>query len=321
MNRSEFRNSCSNRPIGQEKRQNTGTDPRVSATFQKSRQKPGRPETVKKPPGGLAGPAPKGAGRKAEADRDEERFIGSILFLCIVLCLSFMLTIRASKFIEKDFSEKEGIGAAVKTLKELILQNEEIAAFLGLDGISKDGEDTPGSQETEEEEEQNTDSETQRKSAIAIAVQKYIEAHNAKNTATAGIFPLDGPITSHFSARENPFYQVGAGEERYEFHNGLDISAAKSTDILAYNDGFVTLVTDSPSYGNYLIITHEEGFQTLYAHCEKIRVKEGDFVKQGQHIAVAGSTGRSTARHLHFEIRIDGKPVNPLPYLPKRSVE
>ncbi|NLK39240.1 MAG: M23 family metallopeptidase, partial [Clostridiales bacterium] len=193
-----------------------------------------------------------------------------------------------------------------------------IAAFLGLSGIPADDKKTdPTGKESNEE----TDSEKVRRDAVAVAVQKYIETHNQREMPSdrLGTFPLNGMITSYFSTRQNPFYQVGAGEDAFEFHSGIDISAAISTDILSYRDGIVSRVTYSKSYGNYLIITHNDELETLYAHCDNILVKEGDTVKEGQHIAVAGSTGRSTARHLHFEIRIRGKAVDPLPYLPGKG--
>lgn len=256
-----------------------------------------------------------------EKEKNSDRVIGSILLLCIVLCISFMFTIRASKYIDRDFSENEGIGAVVNTLREIILNNEDIAAFLGLSGIPSDNKNDDEQTDTKDNTSKDDSGDIDKNEAVAVAVQQYIERYNSRETSSNRLpsFPLDGIITSFFSMRQNPFYQVSAGENAYEFHSGIDISAAKSTDILAYDDGIVSLVSFSAGYGNYLIITHQEEFQTLYAHCDKIIVMEGQSVKGGEHVAVAGNTGRSTAKHLHFEIRINGKAVNPLPYLPEPS--
>lgn len=139
----------------------------------------------------------------------------------------------------------------------------------------------------------------------------YGEAVEAiKKTKYQYAVPLVGNITSRFAEREDPF-----GSEAIEYHKGIDISASESTSIKSYLDGTVEKVDYNSSYGNYLIIRHSEDMQTLYAHCEKIHVNEGDAVSCGDVIAKAGNTGRSTATHLHFEVRIDGVAVDPEDYL------
>lgn len=133
--------------------------------------------------------------------------------------------------------------------------------------------------------------------------------------SAAIVFPLDGNITSLFSYRINPFYDPASGEEpTYEFHRGIDISASKSRDILACADGTVTYTGFDPSYGYHIIIEHE-GYESLYAHCDTLLPTVGDTVKAGDSIAVAGSTGRSTGAHLHFEIRVEGLPTDPLDFV------
>lgn len=114
-------------------------------------------------------------------------------------------------------------------------------------------------------------------------------------------------IASDFGYRTNPY--VG-------FHYGVDIGMAMGTPICAVEDGTVTTsVHGSGGYGYYIIIDHADGVQTLYAHCSELLVSVGDEVKKGDVIAKVGSTGRSTGPHVHFEIRIDGKCVDPLPYI------
>lgn len=123
-------------------------------------------------------------------------------------------------------------------------------------------------------------------------------------------FPLDGPITSVFAIRNDPF---GSGE--LEDHEGIDIAAIYCTEVRTVMDGKVKAVGRSYGYGNYVIVDHGGGMDTLYAHCEEVYSCENDEVKAGDIIAKAGNTGRSTAPHLHFEVRINGVKVDPLPYL------
>jgi murein DD-endopeptidase MepM/ murein hydrolase activator NlpD len=120
-------------------------------------------------------------------------------------------------------------------------------------------------------------------------------------------------VTSEFGWRPNPFGGSGG-----EGHSGLDLGAPKGTPIHAARDGVVSSVVDSGSsgYGYHVIIDHGDGMVTLYGHCSKVYVRSGQAVKQGDIIAAVGSTGRSTGNHLHFEIRINGKAVNPRNYLP-----
>ena len=130
-------------------------------------------------------------------------------------------------------------------------------------------------------------------------------------TASNGYYtwPLavKGTITSKYGYR----YIFGS----YSWHSGLDIGSARGTNIRAADGGKVTYAGWRGSYGKLVIITHDDGSQTYYAHCSSIQVKKGDKVYQGQYIAKVGSTGNSTGPHLHFEIRINGKTVDPQNYI------
>ena len=126
-------------------------------------------------------------------------------------------------------------------------------------------------------------------------------------------WPLPGfsNITSYYGWRFN----------NTDFHTGIDISGASvyGAPIVAANDGTVIKTnyayTDGVGYGMYVIIDHGGGYSTLYAHTSGIAVSEGQKVSRGDTIAYVGSTGWSTGAHLHFEVRINGDDVNPLPYL------
>lgn len=121
--------------------------------------------------------------------------------------------------------------------------------------------------------------------------------------------PVKGAVSSAFGYRNDPV----ASDER--FHYGLDIAADEGTGIAAFADGRVAVVGESSSYGKYLIIDHEEGIRTLYAHCCAIHVSEGQAVTMGAIVAQAGATGQTTGAHLHFELHRDGVYLNPIYYV------
>lgn len=164
----------------------------------------------------------------------------------------------------------------------------------------------------------NEDATALEKSIDALnAEAKALEAELAKtnknnSTYTGGkmAWPLPGHtvITSQFGNRLHPVLKV------YKLHTGVDIagSGCNGDPVVAANDGTVIKATYSTSYGNYIIIDHGGGITTLYAHSSKLLVKAGDKVKRGQEIMKVGTTGYSTGPHLHFEVRENGKYVNPL---------
>ena len=128
-------------------------------------------------------------------------------------------------------------------------------------------------------------------------------------TASTGPFswPISGRITSYFGGR----YIFG----RYSYHSGIDIAASYGASIRAADGGKVTFAGYKGSYGNLVVITHDNGTQTYYGHNSSLLVSAGQKVSKGQAIARAGSTGRSTGTHCHFEVRVRGSAVNPLNYL------
>ncbi|MFT7182672.1 MAG: murein DD-endopeptidase MepM/ murein hydrolase activator NlpD, partial [Planctomycetota bacterium] len=127
--------------------------------------------------------------------------------------------------------------------------------------------------------------------------------------------PLAKPVrasfrfTSGFGVRRDP------KNGRARMHNGTDFAAGRGTAIYATGEGVVTFAGWQSGYGRVVKIRHAFGFETVYAHMDKTRTRVGDRVAQGDRIGDMGSTGRSTGVHLHYEVRVLGKPVNPLKYI------
>lgn len=116
-------------------------------------------------------------------------------------------------------------------------------------------------------------------------------------------------LTSGFGPRRDPF----TGD--YRTHSGIDLAAPHGTEILSAAAGRVLFAGPAGGYGNMIELDHGDGLRTRYAHLSRIRVASGTVVADGQVIGKAGSTGRSTGSHLHFEVRQDGAARNPLAYL------
>ena len=124
------------------------------------------------------------------------------------------------------------------------------------------------------------------------------------------VWPVEGTLEGGFGGRRNPF--SGAG---YEFHSGQDIEAPWGAPVVSGASGRVTFVGWQNGYGQLVIVDHGGGLSTRYGHLSSIDVSLGDAVSRAQLIGRIGSTGRSTGPHLHYEVRINDQPVNPLQYL------
>ena len=108
---------------------------------------------------------------------------------------------------------------------------------------------------------------------------------------------------------------ASASRDWGRMHAGVDLAAPRGTPIFATADGVVVAAGPESGYGNVVRVQHEFGFETVYAHQSRIRVKVGQQVSRGVQIGDMGSTGRSTGSHLHYEVRVNGQPVNPMTYL------
>jgi murein DD-endopeptidase MepM/ murein hydrolase activator NlpD len=125
-----------------------------------------------------------------------------------------------------------------------------------------------------------------------------------------------GKINNEFGFRRNPF-----GGRTYEFHPGMDIDGERGDIVTAPATGTVTKAGWQGGYGNMVEIDHGNGLATVYGHMSKIEVAVGDTVVRGQLLGLIGSTGRSTGPHLHYELRLNERPVNPRHYLPPEPTD
>jgi murein DD-endopeptidase MepM/ murein hydrolase activator NlpD len=145
-------------------------------------------------------------------------------------------------------------------------------------------------------------------------LHKYFSEQQEQFAAsTPSAWPVRGWLTSRFGYRVSPF------TGRREFHKGIDISARINTPVTAPADGTISSVRRDRFSGRVVGINHSYGLDTIYAHLQKILVKEGQVVKRGDVIALVGNTGRSTGPHLHYEVRLNGLPVDPLRFTPEQK--
>jgi len=140
-------------------------------------------------------------------------------------------------------------------------------------------------------------------------VRSDVDKRNALAAATPSIWPAHGWLSSNVGARKDP---ITGGAD---FHEGLDISADHGSPVYATADGTITHAAREGSYGNLVTIDHGYGLETRYGHLSRYHVKHGVKVKRGDVVGYVGSTGRSTGSHLHYEVRVNGRLLNPLQLL------
>ncbi len=143
------------------------------------------------------------------------------------------------------------------------------------------------------------------------AVTTYLTQQKNRLAATPSIWPTqdEGYVSSSYGHRASPF------TGRRQTHTGIDIAAPRGTSILAAADGVVTFSGRMAGYGRVIVVTHGFGFKTFYGHNQKNKVRKGERVKRGQVIGTVGNSGYSTGSHLHYEVLVRDRTVNPLKYI------
>ena len=156
---------------------------------------------------------------------------------------------------------------------------------------------------------ENLDTKTALASISQTELNNFLKEQKSILMCTPSIRPTDGWYTSGFGYRISPF------TNQKEFHKGLDIATRIGTSIIAPADGLVIRIKREGNFGKMITINHGYNLKTRYGHLSKFRVKKGQNVKRGQIIGEVGKTGRCTGPHLHYEVLLNGVPVNPLHYI------
>lgn len=226
-----------------------------------------------------------------------------IMFNLAVIVFAFQNkdNIFKTEFLEKVTSYNFNIGTKIKDF----LKNGEIPIDNDNRDVIENHEiDTNGENYNEENNNETNNDEDAKQQDISSISEMEIDVNNLK-AAYSFINPLTNyQVSSGFGARESEYQNVTG------YHTGIDLASEFGTNINASMEGIVELVSKEGDYGKHIKI-RSNNVSTLYAHCSKILVKEGQIVAQGQPIAQVGSTGNSTGPHLHFEIRVDNRFVDP----------
>src|SRR5262249_15792510 len=150
---------------------------------------------------------------------------------------------------------------------------------------------------------------TQAQAGSLDALVTHLEDQSAQLASTPSIAPTKGWITSGFGYRISPF--TGSRE----LHRGLDIAGRMRTPVAAPADGDVLFVGHKPGFGTCVTLRHGYGMETVYGHLADSVVKQGQHVARGDRIGLMGNSGRSTGPHLHYQVQVNGNPVDPQNYI------
>ena len=210
----------------------------------------------------------------------------------------------------KDFDKKIRIIANLE-------KGQETTSFVGMGGPSPSDVREKLRAERDEAglvQQMRTDVERLKSEAMSreeslSELEKLLQNKREMLTHTPSIWPVHGWVTSGFGFRTDPFTGLA------QMHEGLDISNREGTPVIASADGIVSATGKDFTYGNVVVISHGFGIISRYNHLSKILVGAGRKVKRGDIIAEVGTTGRSTGPHLHYEIRVNGIPINPRRYI------
>lgn len=229
--------------------------------------------------------------------------INKVILVQAVVCAFFVLLVfltgkfspTAFEFLKNEYNRIMSVDMNAKELFD--------SAKDATSGVMKSMTPTTQAPDVTEEATDGEGGEDTEEEGTAVAVMASL----GKNDTIT--IPLHGRITSRYGYRTNPI------SGKYGLHTGLDIAADEGTGIVAAYNGVVKDTGYGEKKGNFVLMEHTDGTQTLYCHCSEVLVSEGSVIRAGELIALVGNTGWSTGPHLHFEIRSDGSSVDPLNYI------
>jgi murein DD-endopeptidase MepM/ murein hydrolase activator NlpD len=218
--------------------------------------------------------------------------------------------------LEKQLSKLKDFDKKIRIIANLE-RGQETTSLMGMGGPSpsdirdklKSAKDDPGLVQQMKADVERLQSEAITQELSLAELEKNLQTKKEMMVHMPSLWPTMGWVTSGFGFRTNPFSGLS------QMHEGMDISNRVGTLVVAPSDGIVSDVGNDLVYGKILVISHGFGMTSRYCHLSKALVKAGQKVNRGDKIAEIGMTGRTTGPHLHYEVRLNGIPVNPLRYI------
>jgi murein DD-endopeptidase MepM/ murein hydrolase activator NlpD len=218
--------------------------------------------------------------------------------------------------LEKQLSKLKDFDKKIRIIANLE-RGQESTPFMGMGGPSpsdirekmKGEKDDKGLIQQMKMDVERLQSEATSREESLSELEKLLETKKEILTHTPSIWPVMGWVTSGFGFRTNPFTGLT------QMHEGIDISNRVGTVVAAPADGIISDMGSDLAHGRILVISHGLGMTSRFGHLDKVFVKVGQQVKRGDKVAEVGMTGRTTGPHLHYEVRLNGIPVNPVRYI------
>jgi murein DD-endopeptidase MepM/ murein hydrolase activator NlpD len=218
--------------------------------------------------------------------------------------------------LEKQLSRLHDFDKKIRIIANLE-KGQETTSFVGMGGPSPSDVREKLKAERDEAglvQQMRTDVDRLKSEAVSredslSELEKLLQTKREMLVHTPSVWPVQGWVTSGFGFRTNPFTGLN------QMHEGLDISNRLGTPVIAPADGIVSATGKDFSYGNVVVVSHGFGVTTHFYHLSKILVSAGQKMKRGDKIAEVGTTGKSTGPHLHYEVKVNGIPVNPARYI------
>ena len=218
--------------------------------------------------------------------------------------------------LEKQLSRLKDFDKRIRIIANLE-KSQETTLFMGMGGPSpsdlreklKAENDETGLAQQMRTDIERLESEASSQEQSLSELEKLLQSKKEMLAHTPSIWPVHGWVTSGFGFRTNPFTGLN------QMHEGLDIANQVGTPVIAPADGIVSDTGRDSTHGNVVVISHGFGINSRFLHLSKIVVRAGQKVKRGDKIAEVGTTGISTGPHLHYEVKVNGIPVNPLRYI------
>ena len=243
-------------------------------------------------------------------------YINKVVLVQLAVCAFIVaLVFAAWKFspnifalIRNEYNEIMSVNVGLDDVRQTIDNVTEIQ------GATGEEEQDESEIYMEDESEKTTESQSGSGGEDSEVADTAVAAMASLGSDKDITVPLHGRITSKYGYRTNPI--SGA----YGLHTGVDIAANEGSPIVAAYNGVIKDTGVGEKRGKYVLMMHSDGSETLYCHCSKVAVVEGEVIRSGEVIAFVGSTGWSTGPHLHFEIRRNGKAIDPLTVLDEEEI-